>query len=33
MMQRRAQLEGEQEVEGTPWGEDEMSWEVLLEGH
>jgi hypothetical protein len=31
--QRRTQLEGEQEVEGTTWEEDEMSWEALLEGH
>ena len=31
MMKRRTQLEGEQEVEGTPWEEDEMSWEALLE--
>ena len=31
MMKRRAQLEGEQEVEGTPWEEDEMDWITLLE--
>ena len=28
---RRAQLEGEQEVEGTTWEEDEMSWEAMLD--
>ena len=32
MRERREQLEHEQEVEGTPWEEDEMEWEGLLEG-
>jgi hypothetical protein len=32
MMKRRALLESQQEVEGTTWEEDEMSWEALLEG-
>ena len=32
MRELRKQLEHEQEVEGTPWEEDELEWEGLLEG-
>ena len=31
MRELRKQLEHEQEVEGTPWEEDELDWEGLLE--
>ena len=30
--QKRKHLELDHEVEGTPWEEDEMEWEILLEG-
>ena len=32
MRELRKQLEHQQEVEGTPWEEDELEWEGLLEG-
>ena len=32
MRELRKQLEHQQEVEGTPWEEDELDWEGLLEG-